>query len=65
MQVIRQVVEADEVVGVKMFKIKIMSNIISHTLKENISGARKEVREQTYSEILRIVKAFQENQYRK
>jgi hypothetical protein len=63
--VIRQVVEADEVVGVKMFKIKIMSNIISHTLKENISGSRKEVREQTYSEILRIVKAFKENQYRK
>jgi len=40
---IRVLIETDEVVGVKLFKIKILSNLIRHTLHENVSGNRKEV----------------------
>jgi hypothetical protein len=41
-----------------MFKIKLLSNLINHTLKENVSAYNKQLHLQTYQEILGIAKAF-------
>lgn len=64
MQILRKLITSDDLVGVKMFKIKLLSNLVNHTVRENVSASDKAVGEGTYAEVLAIVRAFKENQYR-
>ncbi len=64
LQILRKLITADDLVGVKMFKIKLLSNLVNHTLRENVSASDKAVGDSTYAEVLAIVRAFKENQYR-
>ena len=64
LQILRKLITSDDLVGVKMFKIKLLSNLVSHTLRENVSASDKTVAEGTYSEVIAIVRAFKENRYR-
>lgn len=52
------VIQADDKVGVKLFKLKILSNLLTHTLQENLNDKEME------DEIKRIVLHFRNNQYR-
>ena len=61
MQILRKLITSDDLVGVKLFKIKLLSNLVSHTLRENVSASDKTVAEGTYSEVIAIVRAFKEN----
>jgi hypothetical protein len=52
LQTIRMLIEIDDLVGVKLFKLKILSNLIIHIIPANITpGASKSqdpFKEQTY-----------------
>ena len=56
LRMLRILIETDDLVGVKLFKLKILSNLITYTLKDSS--------QQTASEISNIAKAFNRNQYR-
>ena len=60
--------EIDDLVVVKLFKMKILSNIITHIIPANITpGADKSkdsFKEQTYLEVIKIIDALKNNKYR-
>ncbi len=61
-------IEIDDLVGVKLFKMKILSNIINHIIPANITPgadeAKDSFKEQTYLEVIKIIDALKNNKYR-
>jgi len=55
LRIIRELVERDEKVGVKFFKMKLLSNLITHTLKD-LEGSEPEISE--------LSNLFLKNKYR-
>jgi hypothetical protein len=68
LQTLRMLMEIDDLVGVKFFKMKILSNIIIHIIPSNITpGADKSkdtFKEQTYYEVIKIIDTLKNNKYR-
>lgn len=58
LHLLRVLIEKDDLVGVKLFKLKIMSNLITHHLSD--PKVTKNCRE----EVKMIVEAFLRNKYR-
>jgi hypothetical protein len=54
----RKLIEADPLVGVKFFKLKLLSNLIKHTLQDNLHD------KDFLQEISLLLQAFLHNQYR-
>ena len=68
LETLRTLIESDDLVGVKLFKIKILSNLITHIIPANVTPgvppAKDSFRELTYREVTRIVEALKNNKYR-
>lgn len=56
LHMLRVLIQTDELVAVKLFKLKILSNLLTYTMKGST--------EKSTSEIKLIVEAFARNQYR-
>ena len=68
LQTLRMLMEIDDLVGVKMFKMKILSNLITHIIPANITPgtdkSKDSFKEQTYLEVIKIIDALKNNKYR-
>lgn len=58
---LRILISMDDLVGVKLFKLKILSNLLTHTLREAVANSKNL---QVIEEIKLITEAFLKNQYR-
>ena len=62
-RLIRIAIDSDPLVGVKLFKLKILSNLITYTLKEATS-IKNEHGDIIRSEIKQLTESFKRNEYR-
>ena len=68
LETLRALIESDDLVGVKLFKMKILSNLIAHIIPSNVTPgvppAKDSFRDLTYREVTRRVEALKNNKYR-
>ena len=66
LQTMRKLIEADDLVGVKLFKMKVLSNLITHILPQNVQPGVKndQFKDSTYSEVQKIAECLSSNVYR-